>query len=185
MRKKNILILCLLAVAILLFCTIRFGILPYNQAREAEYQQNQTDALTHDITAIQKFKNPYIGNASNTGNLFYALPLNNVPMTFEIDSKACTLTVIYSDTVQAIGAEKVRRNLIYNSAAAMAAIDNLAGITYRFSDESFSFTRTQFEDVLGSPLSDLLEPERWETDVQEPLASADFVALFFDSGHDL
>ena len=53
-------------------------------------------------------------------------------MKFEIDSEACTLTVNYLDTVWNIGEEKVQRDLIYNSVAAMAAIDNLSGITYNF-----------------------------------------------------
>lgn len=70
MNKKNVLIICLLAVAAILFCTIQFGIIPYQQAQKAEYIKNQTDALTHDITSIEKFKNPYVGNASNIGNLF-------------------------------------------------------------------------------------------------------------------
>lgn len=179
MRKTNVLILCLLAAAAILFCTVRFGIIPYSQAREEEYIQKQTDALTHDITSIQKFKSPYVGDASNTGNLFWNLPLNNISMKFEIDSEARVLTVNYLDTVWNIGEEKVRRDLVYNSVAAMAAIDNLAGITYNFSDESFSFSRRQIEDILGSPLSDLLGPDRWSKEVQEPLRSADFVTRFF------
>ena len=180
MRKKNILIICLLTAAAILFCVIRFVIIPYQETREAEAIQKQTDALTHDITSVEKYKSSYVGNASNTGNLFWALPLNNVPMKFEIDSEACVLTVHYLETVWNIGAEKVRRDLIYNSVAAMAAIDNLAGITYHFSGESYSFDRRQLEKVFGSPLSELLEQERWSKEVQEPLKSADFVRQFFD-----
>lgn len=180
MRKKNILILCLLTAAAISFCVIRFVVIPYQETREAESIQKQTDALTHDITSIEKYKSSYVGNASNTCNLFQALPLNNVPMKFEIDSEACTLTVNYLDAVRNIGGEKVRRDLIYNSVAAMAAIDNLAGITYHFSDESYSFDRRQIEKVFGGPLSELIEPERWSNEVQEPLKSADFVRQFFD-----
>ena len=180
MRKKNILIICLLTAAAILFCVIRFEIIPYQETQEAESIQKQTDALTHDITSIEKFKSPYVGNASNTGNLFWALSLNNIPIKFEIDSEACTLTVNYLDTVWNIGEEKVQRDLIYNSVAAMAAIDNLAGITYHFSGESYSFDRQQLEKVFGSPLSDLFEQERWSKEVSEPLKSADFVRQFFD-----
>ena len=180
MRKKNILIVCLFAAAALLFCGLRFLAIPQLNAREAEAVQNQTDALTHDVTTIEAFKNPYVGNASNTGNLFAALPLNDIPMKFEIDSTACTLTVHYWDTVANIGEEKVRRALVYNSVAAMAAIDNLAGITYDFSGESDSFDRRRLEAVFGSPLSALLAPDRWSKEVQDPLKSADFVGQFFE-----
>ena len=135
--------------------------------------------MTHDITSIEDYKNLYIGNASNVGNLFWNLPLNNVDMKFEIDSEACTLTVNYLDTVWNIGEEKVQRDLIYNSVAAMAAIDNLSGITYNFSGDSYSFERTQIEDVFGTPLSNLLEQEKWRNDVQDKLKDTDFVEQFY------
>ena len=135
--------------------------------------------MTHDITSIEDYKNLYIGNASNVGNLFWNLSLNNVDMKFEIDSEACTLTVNYLDTVWNIGEEKVQRDLIYNSVAAMAAIDNLSGITYNFSGDSYSFERTQIEDVFGTPLSNLLEQEKWRNDVQDKLKDTDFVEQFY------
>lgn len=147
--------------------------------QEEANAKNQTDALTHDITSIEDYKNLYIGNASNVGNLFWNLPLNNVDMKFEIDSEACTLTVNYLDTVWNIGEEKVQRDLIYNSVAAMAAIDNLSGITYNFSGDSYSFERTQIEDVFGTPLSNLLEQEKWRNDVQDKLKDTDFVEQFY------
>lgn len=100
-------------------------------------------------------------------------------MKFEIDSEACTLTVNYLDTVWNIGEEKVQRDLIYNSVVAMAAIDNLSGITYNFSGDSYSFERTQIEDVFGTPLSNLLEQEKWRNDVQDKLKDTDFVEQFY------
>lgn len=177
--NKNKIIICLLAAAVILFCVIQFGMIPANQARQAEYAKNQTDALTHDISAIEDFKNPYVGNASNTANLFYSLPLGNVSMEFQIDSETCALTVHYQDTVEKIGEEKVRRDLIYNSAAAMAAVDNLSAITYEFSGDSYSFDREQMETVLGAPLSELLDQEAWSENVQSRLSSTEFVKQFY------
>ena len=179
MTKKSKIIIGLLSVAAVLFCLIQFWIIPANQAKREAYAQNQTDALTHDITSIEDYKSPYIGNASNVGNLFWNLPLNNVDMKFEIDSETCTLTVNYLDTVWNIGEDKVQRDLIYNTVAAMAAIDNLSGITYNFSGDSYSFERTQIEDVFGTPLSNLLEQEKWRNDVQDKLKDTDFVEQFY------
>ena len=179
MTKKSKIIIGLLSVAAVLFCLIQFWIIPANQAKREAYAQNQTDALTHDITSIEDYKSPYIGNASNVGNLFWNLPLNNVDMKFEIDSETCTLTVNYLDTVWNIGEDKVQRDLIYNTVAAMAAIDNLSGITYNFSGDSYSFERTQIEDIFGAPLSNLLEPEKWKNDVQDKLKDTDFVEQFY------
>ena len=161
MNKKSKIIIGLLAVAVVLFCVIQFWIIPANQAKQEAYAQNQTDALTHDISAIEDYRTAYLGDANNVRDLFGNLPLNNIPRQFEINSDDCTLTVNYLDTVWNIGEDKVQRDLIYNTVAAMAAIDNLSGITYNFSGDSYSFERTQIEDIFGAPLSNLLEQEKW------------------------
>lgn len=179
MNKKSKVIISLLAIAIVLFCAIQFWIIPTNRAKEAEYARNQTDALTHDISVVEDYKTSYIGNANNISGLFEVLPLNNVSMKFEINSEDCILTVNYLDTIWNIGEEKVQRDLVYNSVAAMAAIDNLSGITYNFSGDSYSFTREQIEDVFGTPLSNLLKQEKWSEEVQNKLNDTDFIGQFF------
>lgn len=179
MNKKNKIILGLLSVAIILFSTIQFWIIPTEEAKQADYARNQTDALTNDISAIEDYRFPYIGNASNIGGLFENLPLNNISKKYEIDSDNCTLTVNYLDTVWNIGEEKVHRDLIYNSAAAMAAIDNLMAITYNFAGDSYSFERKELEDMLGSPLSNLLVPEKWREEIQTQLSSKEFCDQFY------
>lgn len=133
MNKKSKIIIGLLAIAVVLFCLIRFWIIPTNQAKKEAYAHSQTDALTHDISAIEDYRTAYIGNANNIAGLFEVLPLNNISMKFEINSEDCTLTVNYLDTVWNIGEEKVQRDLVYNSVAAMAAIDNLSKIAYNVS----------------------------------------------------
>ncbi len=105
--------------------------------------------------------------------------MNNISKKYEIDSDNCTLTVNYLDTVWNIGEEKVHRDLIYNSAAAMAAIDNLTAITYNFAGDSYSFERKELEDMLGSPLSNLLVPEKWKEEIQTQLSSKEFCDQFY------
>ena len=179
MTKKSKIIIGLLAIAVALFCLIQFWIIPTNQVKKEAYAQNQTDALTHDISAIEDYRTAYLGDANNVRDLFGNLPLNNIPRQFEINSDDCTLTVNYLDTVWSIGEDKVQRDLIYNTVAAMAAIDNLSGITYNFSGDRYSFERTQIEDVFGTPLSNLLDPDTWSDTVQKKLNDTDFVKQFF------
>ncbi len=179
MNKKDKIIAGLLAAAVVLFCAVQFWVLPARQEKQEAYARAQTDALTHDITEIEEYRSPYIGNASNTGGLFEHLPLSDVSKSYAIDADNCALTVHYLDTVGHIGEQKVRRALIYNSAAAMAAIDNLTAITYQFSGDTYSFDRDQLERSFGAPLSDLLERESWEEKVQNRLNDAAFVAQFF------
>lgn len=179
MNKKNKVIIGLLAVAVILFCVIQFYIIPADQMKQADYTRNQTDSLTHDISAIENYRSAYVGNASNIGGLFENLPLSNISKKYEINSNDCTLTVNYLDTVWNIGEEKVQRDLIYNSVAAMAAIDNLSEITYHFSGNSYSFKRAEIENIWGSPLSNLLLPEKWRQEVQTPLSSTEFCQQFY------
>ena len=179
MNKKKKMIIGLLAVAVVLFCLNRFWMIPDNQGKKEAYAQNQTDALTHDISAIEDYRTAYLGDANNVRELFGTLPLNNISRQFEINSDDCALTVNYLDTVWNIGVDKVQRDLIYNTVAAMAAIDNLSEITYNFSGDSYSFERTQIEDVFGTPLSNLLEQEKWSNDVQDKLKDTDFVEQFY------
>ena len=166
-------------LAVVLFCLIQFWIIPADQAKKETYARNQTDALTHDISAIEDYRTAYLGDAANVTKLFGALPLNNIPKQFEINSDDCTLTVNYLDTVCDIGEDNVHRDLVYNTVAAMAAIDNLSGITYNFSGDSYSFDRKQMEDVFGAPLSDLLEQGKWSKNVQDKLKDAGFVGQFY------
>ena len=179
MNEKNKIILGLLSIAIILFSTIQFWIIPTEEAKQADYARNQTDSPTHDISAIEDYRFPYVGNTSNIGILFENLPLNNISKKYEIDSDNCTLTVNYLDTVWNIGEEKVHRDLIYNSAAAMAAIDNLTAITYNFAGDSYSFERKELEGMLGSPLSNLLVPEKWKEEIQTQLSSKEFCDQFY------
>ncbi len=179
MNKKNKVIIGLLAVAVILFCAVQFWIIPTNQAKQEEYAWNQTDALTHDISAIEDYRSAYVGDANNISGLFENLPLNNISKKYEINSDDYILTVNYLDTVWNIGEEKVQRDLIYNSVAAMAVIDNLAGITYNFSGESYSFERQEIEDVFGSPLSTLLVSKKWSEKVQTWLSSKEFCQQFY------
>ena len=179
MEKKNKVIIGLLVVAVVLFGIIQFVIIPANQKKQSEFEKNQTDALTHDITAIEDYRSQYISEASNVSQLFYALPLGNISKKYEINSKECSLTVSYLDTVWNIGEEKVRRDLVYNTVVAMAAIDNLSAVAYEFSGDSFHFTREQIENELGTNLSEILKEDIWKERVQDKIGSINFINQFY------
>lgn len=180
MKKKNRVIITLISIAAVLFCTICFFIIPAMEKRQSAYESDQQDALTHDIAAIENYKTPYLGNAVNVSGLFEQLPLSNVEKKYEIDSENCTLTVIYLDTVWNIGEQKVRQDLVYNAVAAMAAIDNLSMVTYEFPEYSFSCTREQMQEIFGNNLSSLLDKEIWKEKVQDKIADQDFLKQFYE-----
>ncbi|MDP4132973.1 MAG: DUF4825 domain-containing protein [Bacillota bacterium] len=179
MNKKNKAIIVLLVIGALAFCTIRFIIIPHNNAKQEQYNANQNDSLTHDIANVLRYKSAYVGDSSNDANLFYHLPLSSVSMKFQINPDDCSLTVNYLDTVWNIGEGKVHRDLVYNSAAAMALIDNLKQITYEFSGATFVFTREKIENSFGSDLSSFLDKETWNKKIQSRLNDSDFVSSFY------
>lgn len=181
MKTKSKWIICLLAIAVTLFCTILFYAIPEKQARMEKYTKNQTDALTHDISSIEEYRNQYLGDASNTTGLINSLPLNNISKTFAIDED--TLTVNYQDNTEQIGIEKLQRNLIYNSIAAMGAIENLGEIQYTFNDNTYVFSREEVEGICTEyfhqeNLSKLLIKSTWEKTVQQEVKNPNFVHQF-------
>lgn len=180
-NKKDILIAVLIVLAVILSATIVLRWIPHREEMTQEYLEQQTDALTHDIACIEKFRNPYMGNASNTTQIFGWLPLCDVPKTFELDSDARIVFVKMKQNAQEIGIDKVRRDVVYAAVAAMASIDNLEGVTFVFPDETYTVTRTKAKEILGESLADLLTVDSWKAQVQEKLTDADFVNGFYEA----
>lgn len=178
MKRQNIWIFVLMLFTGMVYAFLSLIVIPEIRLRESLSKLSQQDAMYHDITAIQKYRSPYLGNASNTGNLFYNLPMLQYPMTFAIDPDSCTLTVRYDVASEEVGL--VRENLAYNTVAAMAAIDNLERICYVLTDAEYTFTREQVEAHFGTPLAPLLDdPDQWrETMDQEIFQKASLEEWF-------
>ncbi len=172
-------------IALLLVPTVIISIIihlfppPKSPNQSLTYMQQQTDSLTHDSSTISKHKAQYFGSERLVRNLFWSLPLNNIAMDLAIDPQTYGLTVNYHDSVANIGEAKVKRDVIYNTVATMAAIDNIKQISYNFSDASYSFNRSTVEQFIGEPPADLLDSGKWSSAVQGKLTSEDFVEQFF------
>lgn len=98
------------------------------------------------IRQLIRYQSNYIGDNSNTGNLFNALPLSDHGYVFEIDSENCGVTIDYHAT-DWYGNEELytEKGLIYNSVSAFALIRNLEYIRYNFSGSSYMITREKME----------------------------------------
>lgn len=90
---------------------------------------------------IKKYKNPYIGNNSNIGNLLNNLPLNEFGYVFKIDSKNLGLTINYNTTDWYNNDMYIEKSLIYNSVSIFSLIDNVQTIQYNFSGSSYTVTK--------------------------------------------
>lgn len=98
------------------------------------------------IDNIIRYKNNYIGNNSNSGNLINSLPLSEFGYVFEIDSKSNGLIINYHMTdwyiVESLYLQKA---LVYNSVSIFSLIDNAEYIKYNFTDSSYVVTRENIE----------------------------------------
>ena len=94
------------------------------------------------IDNIIKYKNKYIGNNSNDGNLISSLPLSEYGYVFEIDSEHFGLKINYQITDWYINNNfYIEKSLLYNSVAIFSLIDNVSYIEYNFSGNSYKITR--------------------------------------------
>ena len=100
------------------------------------------------IDNIIKYKNQYVGNNSNDGNLLNSLPLSEYGFVFEIDSEKFGLTVDYHITDWYINDEMyVERALVYNSVSLFSLIDNLQYVTYNFTGKSYRVERKKVQEI--------------------------------------
>lgn len=100
------------------------------------------------IDNIIKYKNKYIGNNSNVGNLLNALPLSEYGLVFEIDSENLGLTVDYHITDWYINDNMyVEKALVYNSVSIFSLIDNVQYINYNFTGKSYKIEREKLQEI--------------------------------------
>lgn len=100
------------------------------------------------IDNIIKYKNKYVGNNSNDGNLISSLPLSEYGYVFEIDSNNLGLKINYQITDWYINNNLyVEKSLVYNSISMFMLIDNLSYIEFNFSGNTYNVTRDRVENT--------------------------------------
>lgn len=175
MKQRNKVIIALIVFGIILSAVVYGIIIPKINENKQKYANAQMNPETHDLESILKYKNKYMGNTSNSINLFYSLPLSNVGMSFENYPETFTLEVNYKETVWGIGEKNVNKTIIYNSTAAFALIDNLNEIHYNFTGKSYKVLRSDVEKWYGVKLSSMLKKDVWKSKVQKKLKDNEYV----------
>jgi transcriptional regulator with XRE-family HTH domain len=100
------------------------------------------------INNIIKYKNKYVGNNSNDGNLINNLPLSEYGYVFEIDSENLGLTIDYHITDWYINENYyLEKSLLYNSVSIFYLIDNVDYIKYNFSGKTYIVYR---KDIINN-----------------------------------
>lgn len=100
------------------------------------------------IDNIIKYKNKYVGNNSNDGNLISSLPLSEYGYTFEIDTANLGLIIDYHITDWYINENYyLEKSIVYNSVSIFSLIDNVNYIKYNFSGKTYEVKR---ENVINN-----------------------------------
>ena len=136
------------------------------------------------IDNIIKYKNNYVGNNGNTGNLINNLPLSEYGYVFEIDSVNLGLTIDYHITDWYINENYyLEKSLLYNSVSIFSLINNVDKLTFNFSGKSYQVYRKQIEELYPN-YSDIIANEvneyNFNNYLENKINDNNFVKKIFD-----
>lgn len=133
------------------------------------------------VDNIVKYKNSYVGDNSNMGNLISALPLSEYGYVFEIDSAKRALTIDYHITSWLIEEnDYLKKSLVYDAVSLFLLIENLSEIKFNFSGSSYEISRAKIES--GFPNYDKIENDikkDFDKYVETKINDDDFVETTF------
>ncbi len=136
------------------------------------------------IDNIIKYKNKYVGNNSNDGNLLSNLPLSEYGYVFEIDSLNMGLTVNYHITNWYINDNYyLEKSLLYNSVSIFSLIDNVDKLTFNFSGKSYKVNRKQIEELYPNYydiISNEIDKENFNKYLENKMNDNVFVETIFN-----
>lgn len=135
------------------------------------------------IDNIIKYKNKYIGNNSNDGNLISSLPLSEYGYVFEIDSTNYGLIIDYHITDWYINENYyLEKSIIYNSVSIFSLIDNVQYIKYNFSGKTYEVKREDVENNFPN-YKDIVKgginKEAFNKYLEKKISDIDFINLCF------
>ena len=134
------------------------------------------------IDNIIKYKNKYVGNNSNTGNLIRNLPLSEYGYVFEIDSKTPGLTIDYHITDWYINENYyLEKSIVYNSVSIFSLIDNVSYIKYNFSGKTYLVNRSSMSNIPGynEIIKDGINKEAFNKYLESKINDIEFIDSIF------
>ena len=136
------------------------------------------------INNIIKYKNKYVGNNSNDGNLIAALPLSEYGYVFEIDSKNLGLIIDYHITDWYINENYyLEKSIVYNSVSIFSLIDNVKYIRYNFSGKTYEIRRESVENNFpnySDIVKDGIDKEAFNKYLEQKISDTEFIDLCFN-----
>ena len=175
MDKQKVLLIVVVLIGVPLFIWIQFFEVP-NKVKIGE-EKMQQDPTTHQFEKVQQYEQKYMGDASNIGQLFEALPLGNYKGTFEMEPEDFFLNMNYLSTSE-IPKEKIKQAVLYNTTATFVLINNLEEIEMSFDDESYVVRKENVVEWFGEPITELKNPQAFMEKIQDQLLIEDIDTWF-------
>ena len=136
------------------------------------------------IDNIVKYKNKYVGNNSNDGNLIGSLPLSEYGYVFKIDSNNLGLIIDYHITDWYINENYyLEKSIVYNSVSIFSLIDNVEYIKYNFSGKTYEVKRENVENNFPNYekiVKDGINKEAFNKYLEQKVSDIDFIDLCFN-----
>ena len=137
------------------------------------------------IDNIIKYKNKYMGNNSNTGNLISNLPLSEYGYVFEMDPNTLSLTIDYHITDWYINENYyLEKSLVYNSVSIFALIDNVQNLKFNFSGKTYETTRLDIEKNYpnyNEIIKDGINKKNFNKYLENKINDIEFIDSFFSA----
>lgn len=137
------------------------------------------------IDNIIKYKNNYVGNNANDGELISSLPLSEYGYVFEIDSNDLGLSINYNISDWYINDNSyLKQALIYNSVSIFSLIDNVDYVTFNFSGKSYNVTRNEIQENypnFNEIIKDGVNKEAFNKYLENKMNDIGFVKDIFDN----
>ena len=136
------------------------------------------------IDNIIKYKNKYIGNNSNDGNLIASLPLSEYSYVFEIDSDNLGLIIDYHITDWYINENYyLEKSIVYNSVSIFSLVDNVRYIKYNFSGKTYEVKRENVENNFSNYkdiVKDGVNKDAFNKYLEQKISDIKFIDLCFN-----
>ena len=137
------------------------------------------------IDNIVKYKNKYVGNNSNDGNLIGSLPLSEYGYVFEIDSDNLGLIIDYHITDWYINENYyLEKSIVYNSVSIFSLIDNVKYIKYNFSGKTYEVKRENVENNFPhykDIVKDKVDKDAFNKYLEQKIEDIKFIDLCFNN----
>ena len=136
------------------------------------------------IDNIIKYKNKYVGNNSNDGNLIASLPLSEYGYVFEIDSDNLGLIIDYHITDWYVNENYyLEKSIVYNSVSIFSLIDNVKYIKYNFSGKTYEVRRENVENNFPNYkdiVKDKSNKDAFNKYLENRISDIKFIDLYFN-----